>query len=143
VDFKLGYSPERINPGDKDHPLERIVKVVAGQDEDTLARLVAVYGAIVEAGIHEAPSIKVAEAAKVIENTQRDVNIALMNEISKICELAGIRSAMSWRRRAPSGISSTSIRPGRRSLHWRRSLLSYAKAQNSATIQRSFFPAAA
>jgi UDP-N-acetyl-D-galactosamine dehydrogenase len=93
VDFKLGYSPERINPGDKDHPLERIVKVVAGQDEDTLARLVAVYGAIVEAGIHEAPSIKVAEAAKVIENTQRDVNIALMNEISKICELAGIRSA--------------------------------------------------
>ncbi|MFL6747077.1 MAG: nucleotide sugar dehydrogenase [Sphingomicrobium sp.] len=93
VDFKLGYSPERINPGDKDHPLERIVKVVAGQDADTLARLVEIYGAIVEAGIHEAPSIKVAEAAKVIENTQRDVNIALMNEISKICELAGIRTA--------------------------------------------------
>jgi UDP-N-acetyl-D-glucosamine/UDP-N-acetyl-D-galactosamine dehydrogenase len=93
VDFKLGYSPERINPGDKDHPLERIVKVVAGQDAETLARLVEIYGAIVEAGIHEAPSIKVAEAAKVIENTQRDVNIALMNEISKICELAGIRTA--------------------------------------------------
>lgn len=93
VDFTLGYSPERINPGDKDHPLEKIVKVVAGQDDETLKRLVAVYGAIVEAGIHQAPSIKVAEAAKVIENTQRDVNIALMNEISKICELAGIRSA--------------------------------------------------
>ncbi|MCL6699479.1 nucleotide sugar dehydrogenase [Sphingomonas sp. NSE70-1] len=93
IDFTLGYSPERINPGDKEHPLEKIVKVVAGQDEQTLQRLVAVYGAVVEAGIHQAPSIKVAEAAKVIENTQRDVNIALMNEISKICELAGIRSA--------------------------------------------------
>ncbi len=93
VDFKLGYSPERINPGDKDHPLEKIIKVVAGQDEEALGRLAAVYGAVVDAGIHQAPSIKVAEAAKVIENTQRDVNIALMNEISKICELAGIRSA--------------------------------------------------
>ncbi|HEU4499797.1 MAG TPA: nucleotide sugar dehydrogenase, partial [Sphingomicrobium sp.] len=93
VDFQLGYSPERINPGDKDHPLEKIVKVVAGQDEATLQRLSAVYGSIIEAGIHGAPSIKVAEAAKVIENTQRDVNIALMNEISKICELVGIRSS--------------------------------------------------
>jgi UDP-N-acetyl-D-galactosamine dehydrogenase len=93
VDFKLGYSPERINPGDRDHPLEKITKVVAGQDEETLARLTAVYDKIIEAGIHQAPSIKVAEAAKVIENTQRDVNIALMNEISKICDLVGIRSA--------------------------------------------------
>ena len=93
VDFKLGYSPERINPGDRDHPLEKIIKVVAGQDDEALRRLSAVYGAIVEAGIHEAPSIRVAEAAKVIENTQRDVNIALMNEISKICELVGIRSS--------------------------------------------------
>ena len=93
VDFKLGYSPERINPGDKEHPIEKITKVVAGQDVEALARLSAVYGAIIEAGIHEAPSIKVAEAAKVIENTQRDVNIALMNEISKICDLVGIRSA--------------------------------------------------
>ena len=93
TDFKLGYSPERINPGDKDHPIEKIIKVVAGQDEEACSRLAAVYGAIIEAGIHKAPSIKVAEAAKVIENTQRDVNIALMNEISKICELAGIRSA--------------------------------------------------
>ncbi len=92
VDFKLGYSPERINPGDKAHPIEKIVKVVAGQDADTLKRLSSMYGAIIEAGIHEASSIKVAEAAKVIENTQRDVNIALMNEISKICDLVGIRS---------------------------------------------------
>lgn len=93
VDFKLGYSPERINPGDKEHPLEKIIKVVAGQDDATLARLSAVYGAIIEAGIHQAPSIKVAEAAKVIENTQRDLNIALMNEVSKICDLVGIRSS--------------------------------------------------
>jgi len=92
VDFMLGYSPERINPGDKEHPLEKIIKVVAGQDAATLDRLSAVYGAIIEAGIHKAPSIKVAEAAKVLENTQRDVNIALMNEVSKICDLVGIRS---------------------------------------------------
>ena len=93
VDFKLGYSPERINPGDTEHPLEKIVKVVAGQDEETLERLAAIYGAIIEAGVHRTPSIKVAEAAKVIENTQRDVNIALMNELSKICDLVGIRTA--------------------------------------------------
>ena len=93
VDFKLGYSPERINPGDKEHPLERIVKVVAGQDEETLERLADLYGSIITAGVHRASSIKVAEAAKVIENTQRDVNIALMNEIAKICDLLGIRSS--------------------------------------------------
>jgi UDP-N-acetyl-D-galactosamine dehydrogenase len=92
TDFTLGYSPERINPGDKEHPLEKIVKVVAGQDASTLDRLSALYGGIVEAGIHKAPSIKVAEAAKVLENTQRDVNIALMNEVSKICDLVGISS---------------------------------------------------
>ena len=93
VDFKLGYSPERINPGDRDHPLERITKVVAGQDEETLDRLAGLYGAIITAGVHRASSIKVAEAAKVIENTQRDVNIALMNEIAKICDLLEIRSS--------------------------------------------------
>lgn len=91
--FKLGYSPERINPGDKAHPLEKIVKVVSGQDEESLETLAALYGAIIEAGVHKASSIKVAEAAKVIENTQRDINIALMNEISKICDLVGIRSS--------------------------------------------------
>ena len=92
-DFKLGYSPERINPGDTEHTLERIVKVVSGEDEATLARVAAAYGAIVEAGIHRAPSIKVAEAAKVIENTQRDINIALMNELALIFEKMGIRTA--------------------------------------------------
>jgi UDP-N-acetyl-D-galactosamine dehydrogenase len=90
VDFKLGYSPERINPGDKTHPLEKVVKVVAGQDAETLDTLANLYGSVVEAGIHRAPSIKVAEAAKVIENTQRDLNIALINEVSLICHKLGI-----------------------------------------------------
>src|SRR5690348_8392994 len=90
VEFKLGYSPERINPGDREHSIQTITKVVAGQDADTLETLAKLYGSIVEAGIHEAPSIKVAEAAKAIENTQRDLNIALMNEIAKICHLVGI-----------------------------------------------------
>ncbi|MGE3781218.1 MAG: nucleotide sugar dehydrogenase [Alphaproteobacteria bacterium] len=84
VEFKLGYSPERINPGDRDHRLETIVKIVAGEDSETLERVAAVYGRIVRAGIHRAPSIEVAEAAKVIENTQRDLNIALMNELAII-----------------------------------------------------------
>ncbi|MDL2404337.1 nucleotide sugar dehydrogenase [Rhizobium calliandrae] len=92
-DFHIGYSPERINPGDKEHTFERIVKVVAGDNEETLERIAAVYGAVVEAGIHRAPSIKVAEAAKVIENTQRDLNIALMNELSIIFEKMDIRTA--------------------------------------------------
>ncbi len=85
VDFTVGYSPERINPGDKAHRFESITKVVAGQDEKTLAVVADVYGSVVTAGVHRAPSIKVAEAAKVIENTQRDLNIALMNELSAIC----------------------------------------------------------
>jgi len=93
TDFKLGYSPERINPGDKERPIEKIIKVVAGSDAETLDTLAGLYGSIIEAGIHRASSIKVAEAAKVIENTQRDVNIALMNEISKICDLLGIRTS--------------------------------------------------
>jgi UDP-N-acetyl-D-galactosamine dehydrogenase len=90
VDFKLGYSPERINPGDKLHRLENITKVVSGEDAETLDRVADVYGAIIQAGIHRAPSIKVAEAAKVIENTQRDLNIALMNELARIFDLVGI-----------------------------------------------------
>ncbi|MEO0030535.1 MAG: hypothetical protein RIS94_293 [Pseudomonadota bacterium] len=93
VDFTLGYSPERINPGDKEHPFEKIVKVVSGQDAQTLDTLAGMYGVVVTAGIHRASSIKVAEASKVIENTQRDINIALMNEISKICDLVGIRTS--------------------------------------------------
>jgi UDP-N-acetyl-D-glucosamine/UDP-N-acetyl-D-galactosamine dehydrogenase len=83
-DFTLGYSPERINPGDRTHRFEVIDKVVAGQDARTLDIIAAVYGSVVTAGIHKAPSIKTAEAAKVIENTQRDLNIALMNEFSSI-----------------------------------------------------------
>ncbi|HZT52718.1 MAG TPA: nucleotide sugar dehydrogenase, partial [Stellaceae bacterium] len=93
VDFKLGYSPERINPGDQVHRLETITKVVAGEDAETLERVAAVYGGIVEAGIHRAPSIEVAEAAKVIENTQRDLNIALMNELAIIFDRLGLASA--------------------------------------------------
>ena len=84
VDFKLGYSPERINPGDKEHTLERVVKVVSAQDTETLEIVVSTYAMVVKAGIHRAPSIRVAEAAKVIENTQRDLNIALMNELALI-----------------------------------------------------------
>ncbi len=91
-DFKLGYSPERINPGDKTRRLESIVKIVSAQDAITLERIASIYGEIIEAGIHRASSIKVAEAAKVLENTQRDVNIALMNEMAKICDLMGIRT---------------------------------------------------
>ncbi|MCA9680525.1 MAG: nucleotide sugar dehydrogenase [Kofleriaceae bacterium] len=93
VDFFLGYSPERINPGDKEHTFERIVKVVSGQDADTLERVARAYSLVVEAGVHRASSIKVAEAAKVIENTQRDVNIALMNELALIFDRMDIRTA--------------------------------------------------
>ncbi len=92
-DFKLGYSPERINPGDTERRLETIVKVVAGEDAETADRVAAAYSAIVPAGIHRAPSIEVAEAAKVIENTQRDLNIALMNELSLIFERLNISTA--------------------------------------------------
>jgi UDP-N-acetyl-D-galactosamine dehydrogenase len=84
IDFKLGYSPERINPGDTINTFETIVKVVAGCDEAALERITAVYGLVVTAGLHKAPSIKVAEAAKIIENTQRDLNIAFVNELSII-----------------------------------------------------------
>ncbi|MBQ2825184.1 MAG: nucleotide sugar dehydrogenase [Clostridia bacterium] len=84
VDFKIGYSPERINPGDKVHRLETIVKIVSGMDEETLEEVAKVYELVVEAGVHRAESIKVAEAAKVIENSQRDINIAFMNELSII-----------------------------------------------------------
>ena len=89
-DFHVGYSPERINPGDKEHTLERIVKVVSGDDTETLARVAALYEAIVPAGVHRASSIRVAEAAKVIENTQRDLNIALMNELAIIFDRLGL-----------------------------------------------------
>ncbi|MDB4944041.1 MAG: UDP-glucose dehydrogenase [Labilithrix sp.] len=92
VDFKLAYSPERINPGDTVNTLETVVKVVSGQDDETLERVAAMYSGIVPAGVHKATSIKVAEAAKVIENTQRDINIALMNELAVIFDRLGIRT---------------------------------------------------
>jgi UDP-N-acetyl-D-galactosamine dehydrogenase len=90
VDFKLGYSPERINPGDRQHRLETIVKIVAGEDPATLERVAGIYARIVEAGLYRASSLEVAEAAKVIENTQRDLNIALMNELAIIFDRLGI-----------------------------------------------------
>jgi len=93
VDYFLGYSPERINPGDKEHTFEKIMKVVSGQTPETLERVARVYASVVTAGVHKAPSIKVAEAAKVIENTQRDLNIALMNELALIFDRMGIRTA--------------------------------------------------
>lgn len=90
VDFKVGYSPERINPGDKNHRLNNIVKIVSGMDEETLNTVADVYSLVVEAGVHRAESIKVAEAAKVIENSQRDINIAFMNELAIIFNRLGI-----------------------------------------------------
>jgi UDP-N-acetyl-D-galactosamine dehydrogenase len=89
-DFFVGYSPERINPGDRQHTLTRIIKVVSGDTPETLERVASVYGAIISAGVHRASSIKVAEAAKVIENTQRDLNIALVNELAIIFHELGI-----------------------------------------------------
>ena len=91
--FFVGYSPERINPGDKEHTLTRIIKVVSGDNPDTLERVSDLYGSIIEAGTHKASSIKVAEAAKVIENTQRDLNIALMNELAIIFDKVGISTS--------------------------------------------------
>ena len=91
-DFKLGYSPERINPGDKEHTLPKITKVVSGNDAESLDLIARVYEIVVKAGTHRASSIKVAEAAKIIENTQRDVNIALMNELSCIFDKMGINT---------------------------------------------------
>lgn len=91
-DFKVGFSPERINPGDKDHTITTITKVVSGNDEEALDNIARTYELIVKAGVHRAPSIKVAEAAKIIENTQRDVNIALMNELSIIFNRMGINT---------------------------------------------------
>ena len=91
-DFKVGYSPERINPGDTEHTITKILKVVSGSDEEALEEIALSYQIIVKAGVHKAPSIKVAEAAKIIENTQRDVNIALMNELSIIFNKMGINT---------------------------------------------------
>jgi UDP-N-acetyl-D-glucosamine/UDP-N-acetyl-D-galactosamine dehydrogenase len=92
ADFKTGYSPERINPGDKEHTLSTIIKVVSGCDKESLEIIASVYALVVKAGIHKASSIKIAEAAKIIENTQRDLNIALMNELSIIFDRMNINT---------------------------------------------------
>ncbi|HTI11865.1 MAG TPA: nucleotide sugar dehydrogenase [Puia sp.] len=92
TDFKLGYSPERINPGDKKHTLRTVIKVVSGDDAGSLEEVAKTYELVVDAGVHRAPSIKVAEASKIIENTQRDLNIALMNELSLIFDRMGINT---------------------------------------------------
>ncbi len=92
VDFKVGYSPERINPGDKEHTLTKILKIVSGCDEEALNTIAQVYGTIIKAGIYKASSIMVAESAKIIENTQRDLNIALMNELSLIFNKMGVNT---------------------------------------------------
>src|SRR6476659_5943053 len=91
-DFKLGYSPERINPGDKNHTLSNVIKVVSGCDAESLEEIAKVYELVVKAGVHRTSSIKVSEAAKIIENTQRDLNIALMNELSIIFDRMGINT---------------------------------------------------
>ena len=93
IDFKLGYSPERINPGDKVHILSNTVKIVSGSDAEALNEIAQTYEIVVKAGVHRAPNIKVAEAGKIIENTQRDLNISLMNELSVIFDLIGINSS--------------------------------------------------
>ncbi len=92
TDFKLGYSPERINPGDAAHGLGDVVKVVSGQDPETLERVAELYADVVSAGVYRAPSIQVAEASKITENIQRDVNIALMNELAQVFDRLGLRS---------------------------------------------------
>jgi UDP-N-acetyl-D-galactosamine dehydrogenase len=93
VDFKIGYSSERVNPGDTEHTLENVKKIVAGQDDETGEVLARVYGVVVKAGIHRAPNIRIAEAAKVIENVQRDLNIALMNELAVLFHRMGLDTA--------------------------------------------------
>ena len=92
ADFTIGYSPERVNPGDREHAIPKVVKVVSGWDAATTDRIAALYGSIIPAGVHRAPSIRTAEAAKVIENVQRDINIALVNELAMIFERMGIRT---------------------------------------------------
>ena len=92
-DFYLGYSPERINPGDLKNNLESVVKIIAGQDPETLERMEAIYAPVITAGLYPAKSIQVAEAAKIVENVQRDLNIALMNELAMIFDRMGIRTA--------------------------------------------------
>ena len=131
-DFFVGYSPERINPGDKEHTLTTIMKVVSGDTPATLEKVAELYGSIITAGVHQASSIKVAEAAKVIENTQRDLNIALMNELSLIFHRIGIDTLEVLRGgRHQVELPAVPPRPGRRPLHRRRSVLPDAQGRDA------------
>ena len=116
VDFKVGYSPERINPGDKVHRLSTIVKIVSGMDGESLDEIAKVYEIVVKAGVHRASSIKVAEAAKVIENSQRDINIAFMNELSIIFNKMGI-DTLEVLEAAGTKWNFLNFRPGLVSIH--------------------------
>ena len=129
-DFKLGYSPERINPGDKERTIEKILKIVSGNDTEALEEIAKVYGDIIHAGIYRAPSIKVAEAAKVIENAQRDLNISFVNELAIIFDRLDIDT------NAGSGGHQVELpeiqpRPGRRPLYRRRPLLPDPQGQTA------------
>ena len=123
-DFHVGYSPERVNPGDKEHTVARIIKVVSGDDDQTLTKVADLYASIITAGVHKASSIKVAEAAKVIENTQRDLNIALMNELALIFARHRYRYVGGFAGgRNQVELSTFPARLGGRPLHRRRPLL--------------------
>jgi hypothetical protein len=123
-DFRLGYSPERINPGDRQHTIDRITKVIAGEDSEVLEQLAGIYGAITEGGVFRAASIKAAEGAKAIENAQRDINIAFMNEVAQMLPDRRVRLGRARRRADEVELSALRARACRRPLHRRRSILS-------------------
>jgi UDP-N-acetyl-D-galactosamine dehydrogenase len=136
-DFHVGYSPERVNPGDKEHTVSKIVKVVSGDDDQTLAQVAELYSSIITAGVHRASSIKVAEAAKVIENTQRDLNIALMNELALIFNRIGIDTLEVLAGRGHQvELSALPAGLGRRTLHRRRPLLPDPQGRNGRLPSR-------
>jgi UDP-N-acetyl-D-galactosamine dehydrogenase len=122
-DFRLGYSPERINPGDREHGIDRITKVIAGEDHEVVEQLAQIYGAVTTGGVFRAASIKTAEAAKAIENAQRDINIAFINEITQIFSRIGVSV---WDVLDAAQVELPRVRagPGRRPLHRRGSILS-------------------
>lgn len=130
IDFKYGYSPERINPGEKVHTLPNTIKIVSGCDSEALDVVAKVYELVVKPGVHRAPNVKVAEAAKIIENTQRDVNIALMNELSIIFSRIGINT-YDVLEAAGTKWNFLKFYPGfgRRALHRRRPLLFGSESQ--------------
>ena len=139
IDFKFGYSPERINPGDKERTIATIIKIVSGCDDEAATEIEAVYGRIITAGVYRAASVKVAEAAKVIENTQRDLNISLMNELAIIFDKMNIRThdvldaaATKW------NFFAFFARLGRWTLYRRRSVLSYAQIYRIRALSTSY-----